>query len=119
MKLIIAGSRNYNDEADFFQRMNNIVAKNDWVREVTEVVSGTARGADSLGEKWATFYGFDITRFPANWNKFGRGAGHMRNAEMADYADGLILFWDGVSKGSGNMLDNARSRNLKIHVELV
>lgn len=119
MKIIIAGSRNYHDEGDFFHRMNKILAKNDWLRGTTEVVSGTARGADLLGEKWATLYGIDITRFPADWSKYGRSAGFRRNGEMAQYADGLVAFWDGLSPGTRSMIDLAKGRGLKVHIEMI
>lgn len=119
MKLIIAGSRNYHDEGDFFHRMNNIVAKNPWVREVTEVVSGTARGADTLGEEWAALHGLSVTKFPADWSKYGRSAGFRRNGEMSEYADGLVAFWDGLSPGTRSMIDLAKGRGLKVHIEMV
>ena len=119
MKLIIAGSRNYYDEADFFHRMNNIVAKNEWIKEVTEVVSGSARGADTLGEEWAALYGLSVTKFRADWSKYGRSAGFRRNGEMAEYADGLVAFWDGLSPGTRSMIDLAKGRGLKVHIEMV
>lgn len=119
MKLIIAGSRNYHDEGDFFHRMNNIVAKNPWIREVTEVVSGTARGADTLGEEWAALYRLPVVKFPANWDKYGRSAGFRRNADMAQYADGLVAFWDGVSPGTASMINLAKAEGLKIFIEMI
>ena len=119
MRIIIAGSRNYTDEADFFARMNTIVSKNPWLQETTEVVSGTARGVDQLGERWAELYGISITKFPADWSKYGRSAGFRRNAEMAQHADGLVAFWDGVSPGTASMIDLAKGRGLKVHIEMV
>lgn len=119
MKLIIAGSRNYTNEADFFHRMSQIIVAVPWIQEATEVVSGTARGVDTLGEEWAALYGLDITRFPANWAKYGRRAGHIRNAEMAKYADGLIAFWNGVSPGTASMINLAKAEGLKIFIEMI
>lgn len=120
MKVIIAGSRNYIDEQDFMQRMNAISMKyGHWIQKTTEVVSGTARGADQLGEKWAKLMDLPITEFPANWEKFGRSAGFIRNGEMAQYADALVVFWDGVSPGTRSMIDLAKGRGLKVHIEMV
>ena len=80
------------------------------------VVSGTANGADKLGEVWATHRLLEIKRFPANWEKYGRGAGHIRNSEMADYADALICFWDGISKGSENMIQTMTKLGKSVRV---
>lgn len=110
MKTIIAGSRNITN-------VNYLYTELPW--PITEVISGGARGVDTLGEQWAFEHGIPVKRFPANWSKFGRGAGHIRNAEMALYADALIAIWDGVSPGTGNMINLARSKSLKIHVEMV
>jgi hypothetical protein len=112
MKVIIAGGRNFNDY--------NLLSKN--VYEFTlyqpdiEIVSGCANGADKLGEKYANFYGIPIKRFPADWNRYGRQAGYLRNKQMAEYADMLIAFWDGKSKGTKHMIDLAKINNLKIHI---
>lgn len=116
MKCIIAGSRGYNDESDFTFRLDNIITH---FGTITEVVCGGAKGPDSLGRAWALLHGISVADFPAEWTKFGRAAGYIRNAEMAKYADGCILFWDGYSKGTANMLDLAKKHNLKLHVELV
>jgi len=97
MKTIIAGSRdisNY-DLVKYTTKQSNFT--------ITEVVSGTAKGIDSLGEKWAQEQGIPIKKFPANWNEHGKAAGPIRNGQMADYADALILIWDGKSRGSANM----------------
>lgn len=66
-------------------------------------MSGGARGMDLAGESFAECYGYKIYKFPANWDKFGRKAGHLRNKQMAEFADALLLIWDGYSKGSKNM----------------
>ena len=80
------------------------------------VVSGTAKGADAFGEAWARDCGIQILQFPANWKKFGKRAGPLRNEEMADNADGLIAIWDGKSRGTTSMLNLAADRGLRIAV---
>ena len=81
-----------------------------------EIVSGTANGADKLGEKYANDNGYPIKQFSANWDKYGKSAGYKRNAQMADYADTLIAFWDGKSRGTKHMIDLAKRGNLKVKV---
>lgn len=110
MKVIIAGSRTFNDY-DKLKEVCNIYLKD--LKDI-EIVSGTAKGADKLGERYANEYGYKVIQFPADWDKHGKSAGYKRNDQMAKYADMLIAFWDGESKGTKHMLDLAKSHNLKI-----
>lgn len=73
---------------------------------ITEIVSGGAPGVDSMAKFVAEMFGVPLKVFQADWNKFGTKAGPIRNGEMADYADALLLIWDGESRGSRNMLYN-------------
>lgn len=108
MKTIIAGSRGITD----YRYLLNCLLKVDI--EITAVVSGTAKGVDALGEKYALDAGIPLIRFPADWARYGRGAGYIRNEEMADFADACIILWDGRSSGSKHMLKEARDRGLKV-----
>ena len=111
MKVIIAGGRDFED----YMLLLQTVAKVNF--GITEVVSGGAHGADTLGEFFARDLDIPLKRFVANWGKHGRSAGPIRNGEMADYADALIAFWDGKSAGTRNMIEQATGRGLKVHVE--
>jgi hypothetical protein len=110
MKIIIAGSRNFNDYNLLKTSCDNLLTQFTNI----EIVSGTARGADKLGERYAREKGYDIKQFPANWDKFGKSAGYIRNDEMAQYSDMLIAFWDGTSKGTKHMIDLANKRGIKV-----
>jgi hypothetical protein len=112
MKIIIAGSRNFNDYNLLKSSCDNLLTQFTNI----EIVSGTARGADKLGERYARERGYDIKQFPANWDKFGKSAGYIRNDEMAQYADMLIAFWDGTSKGTKHMIDLANKRGIKVEI---
>lgn len=83
-------------------------------KDSIELVTGTANGADQLAYAFQAEY--PIKEFPAEWDNFGKAAGHIRNKQMAEYATHLILFWDGKSKGSQNMLKEAKARRLKYKV---
>jgi hypothetical protein len=118
MKTIIAGSRKFNNREAVFAA----VTESGFV--ITEVVSGTAKGVDRLGEDWAKQNGVPIKQFPADWVKHKRPigknpAGMIRNGEMAVYADALIAIWDGESPGTKGMIDLARSRGLQVYVKRV
>jgi len=113
MKTIIAGSRNIED----YILVCDAVAESKFT--ITEVVSGSAKGIDQLGERWAKENNIPITKFPADWEKYAKKAGYIRNQKMAKYADQLILVWDGFSRGSSGMLRTAYFLGLKVYVKLV
>jgi len=113
IKIIIAGGRCFKDYNLLKLSCNELIP--DGIN--VEIVSGTANGADRLGERYAASREFSIKRFPAEWNEYGKAAGPIRNKEMAKYADGLIVFWDGYSKGTKSMIDLAREHNL--HIEII
>ena len=108
MKVIIAGSRLFNDYNLLKKHCDKILSNQIEV----EIVSGTANGADKLGERYAKEKGYPIKRFPANWSELGKKAGYIRNEQMAIYADSLIAFWDGESKGTKHMIELAKKHNL-------
>jgi hypothetical protein len=112
MKIIIAGSRNFNDYNLLKSSCDNLLTQFTNI----EIVSGTAQGADKLGERYAGEKGYVIKQFPANWDKFGKSAGYIRNDEMAKYSDMLIAFWDGTSKGTKHMIDLANKRGIKVEI---
>ena len=114
MKIIIAGTRTFTDKHLLFCKMDWLVSMLD-LRYVT-VISGTAEGADKLGEEWAKDKNFLCEKFPPDWNKHGKAAGPIRNAQMADAADMCIVFWDGKSKGTKNMIETALSKGLLVKV---
>lgn len=74
---------------------------------------------DTLGEQLASEFGFPVIRFPADWDTYGRRAGHIRNRLMAEYADALIALWDVYSTGTRNMIDTARLLGLTIYIHIV
>lgn len=116
VKVIVAGSRNYTNFEKVEYELMMYFKANKLHRADVEIVSGTARGADQLGERFAEKYGLKLTKFPADWDKYGKSAGYRRNAEMAKYADILFAFWDGQSKGTNHMINLAKESNLDVHV---
>ena len=111
MKVIIAGSRDINL---WPFTVKSIVNQSGF--DITEVVSGTAKGADQMGEEWARNHNIPISRFPANWDKYGKAAGMYRNHEMALYADALIAIWNGKSNGTQHMILDMKKTGKPIYV---
>ncbi len=80
------------------------------------VISGTAAGADKLGEAFARHYNLKCEQFFADWDKHGKAAGPLRNLEMAEVGTHLMAFWDGQSRGTRSMINIALDRGLEVHV---
>lgn len=114
MRVIIAGSRDLNKIEYVRKAVGLFIQKSD--KSITEIVSGTARGVDRLGEDWANEHGIPIKRFPANWDRYGKQAGYLRNKQMAEYGGALIAIWDGESPGTGMMINLAREHGLLVLV---
>lgn len=127
-KVIIAGGRNYENYKLLKFKMNEIL-KN--VTDDIIIVSGKAKGADNLGEIYAREKGYRIKEFPAEWDNFdepciikynnsGKAynalAGHNRNADMVNYADAAVYFWDGRSTGTANCIKLAKEKGIKIRI---
>lgn len=110
MKVIIAGSR----QAEY-HHVGKALFECPFKQEITEVVCGCAKGADTHGRSWADKLKIPVKSFPANWDLYGKSAGPIRNEEMAKYAEALILVWNGRSPGSANMLKTAKIYGLQIH----
>lgn len=112
MKTIIAGCRNKN-LSEF--EMEKIV--NDSMFPITELVCGMALGVDSSALNWANGdREIPVKEFPAEWDKFGPAAGPVRNRHMAAYADALIAIWDGKSRGTANMINEAKKKELPVYI---
>lgn len=132
MKVIIAGSRHIKDE----RLVIDAIKRCPWLHEMTEEVSGCAPGVDTIAANWARGEGYTVKEMPADWDNlkakgavirrnkqtgrwYNAAAGPERNERMAQYADALILIWNGRSPGSQDMLDAARERGLVIWQEKV
>lgn len=114
-KVIIAGGREFYHYDLLNLKCRELILTNHKISDV-EIVSGKARGADRLGEQFAAQYGIKVKEFPANWNAHGAAAGPIRNRQMAEYADALIAFHDGKSRGTRNMIETARELGLAVRV---
>ena len=103
MKLAIVGSRSFFDYQLLVETLQDL--------EISEIVSGGARGADSLAEKYAREKGIPVKVFKPDWNGLGKAAGFIRNKSIIDYADKVIAFWDGQSHGTKHSIDLAMKQD--------
>jgi len=117
MRVIIAGSRGLGS-ADTM----NALESSGWKDAITEVVCGKADGPDSHGEMWAQYHGIPVEFFPADWGRYGKAAGPLRNTRMAEYASkgpergALMAVWDGKSAGTAHMITAAIWHGLWVYV---
>ena len=125
LRIIVAGSRefkNYDLLRDTLMDYLDFMDDKDVVDNPSQVkfISGTAKGADTLGEQFAYTYEYEVKRFVPDWGTYGKSAGYRRNAEMVKYASEaygvLIAFWDGQSRGTKHMIDLANKYGLEVHV---
>ena len=114
-RVIIAGCRDFEDYALLKERCNHYLCEKMETHNVI-IVSGHASGADTLGERFAEEHGLQCEIHPADWGKYGRSAGPIRNAEMAEVSDVLIAFWDGQNPGTRSMIELARKKGLQVSV---
>ena len=112
LHMIVAGGRDFDDEAMLGRVLDHHVDP-----EADVILHGACpTGADALADKWARRNFAEVRRFPADWDRYGRRAGPIRNQEMAREGSILIAFWDGKSRGTKGMIDLALCRGLEVHV---
>lgn len=116
MKTIIAGSRSISNSDTVYEAINNAISEG---FNISEVVSGTAKGVDTIGEEWAEDNDVNVKRFPYEdfLEESEKPAPLMRNDKMAKYAEQAIIVWDGQSKGTEYMIDKAKEENLELFIE--
>ena len=115
-RLIVCGGVDFKDYNYLKTQLDRLIAYYENIR----LVSGHARGADTLAEQYAAEKSMPIQVFPAEWKKYGKAAGPIRNRAMLEYAKEetpvVAAFWNGKSRGTGNMLKQAKAAGAECHV---
>jgi hypothetical protein len=106
MKVAVIGSRNFND----YEKVKQVLS----TKNITLLVSGGAKGADTLGQKYAEEHDIETKIFLPDWEKYGKKAGFLRNSDIINESELVIAFWDGVSKGTLDSLKKAKKENKNI-----
>src|SRR4051812_33487114 len=114
MKVIIAGSREIQDI-----NVDAAMTASGFRDSVQEVVSGGAMGANRAGEAWAALSHIPVKVFPADWARYGKTSDIKRNQQMVEYADALVLIWNGKSTGIRSLRDTALRHGLEVYVHTV
>ena len=112
IRLAIVGGRDFQNY-DYMKQCIDQLRQNHCV---ISIVSGGARGADSLGEHYAKENGIDTRIFPPDWERYGKSAGFRRNRTIVDNCDMMAAFWDGSSRGTQNTIELARAAGKPVRI---
>jgi hypothetical protein len=106
MRVAVIGSRGFNDYEKVKETLSKI--------NITLLVSGGAKGADLLGERYAKENNIETKIFIPDWDKHGKKAGFLRNTDIIENAELVVVFWDGSSKGTEDSINKTKKVNKKI-----
>lgn len=116
-RLVIAGGRGFNDYNHLSEEVSKYINDlNVESPEDLEIIVGGAKGADTLGKEYAQRNFIPYTLIKADWDKHGKSAGYIRNAEMVDRATHVIAFWNKVSNGTRHTINYATKKGLGVKV---
>lgn len=110
MKILVCGSRHFND----FPELMKVLDRYD----ITEIIEGEAEGADRLARLYGEYLDIPVRAFPAEWDKYGKSAGPIRNRQMLveGKPDLCIAFRGPNSRGTQNMINQARKAGIETKV---
>ena len=114
MNLIVAGGRDFTNYRLLKEKLDFLLSNTD--KEEVTILCGKAKGADSLGERYANENNIDVWEYAADWEKHGKSAGYLRNSDMADAGTHLVAFHNGISRGTKHMIDLATKKGLVVRV---
>lgn len=117
---MVVGSRTFQDYKLLSDKLDNLLQNQTDI----VIISGGARGADSLAERYAKEKGLMLKVFPADWSLYGKRAGFIRNKEMVEYISGTnnagcIAFWDGSSKGTKHSIRLAQEYKVPTRIIMI
>ena len=119
MRVLVCGDRNYADKDYLFRVLFRLNEANP-DDEIDTIIEGEAKGADTLGREWGEQFGCTVLKFPADWDKYGKGAGHIRNKQMLDEGkpDVIMAFHNDLSKSKGtlNMICQANKAGIPVYL---
>lgn len=114
-KIAIAGGRDYTNREEAYRFIEQCI-REEIPDEVPVILSGGCRGADALGEQYAGEHGWQVEKFLPRWDEYGRAAGPIRNAQIAEKCDFAICFWDGKSRGTRSLMNLVKKNGKKAYV---
>lgn len=102
----VVGGRNFND----YQLLTEVLSNH----QISKIISGGARGADSLGERYAKENGIEVEIYRPDWDKYGKSAGFLRNTTIVENSEIIIAFWDGKSHGTQDTINKCKKSGKEV-----
>lgn len=116
-KVIVAGGRDFADYAYLKEKLDEVFGSlGDLDSHPIEIISGMAKGTDTLGIRYAEEHKLTMVLYPANWKKYPRMAGILRNMNILVTATHLVAFWDGKSHGTKHMIEIAKAKGIPVWI---
>ena len=111
-RVLVCGGRDF-DDFDLLNTVLKGILNDQWGHKIT-IIHGGARGADRMAGSWAEYHNLDVEVYPADWNRYGKAAGHIRNAQMLEEGDpDLVVAFEG-GRGTANMVAQARKAGVAV-----
>ena len=110
MRIGIVGSRNFNNYS-FFQ-----ICLDELNLDISTIISGGVIGADTLAERYAKENDIELLVLKPEWNKYGKGAGFIRNTQIVNESEMIIAFWDGESNGTRDTISKAKKKDIPVKI---
>ena len=117
MKITIGGCRDYSDYSQFKEFVDEYIEQLN--TEEIIIISGHCSGVDMMAERYAEEKGLKTEIFPADWKRYGRAAGPVRNKTMVDNCDRVIAFWDNKSRGTASLIKYAEKMGKEIVIKII
>ncbi len=117
-RIVIAGTRNFNNYCIAKEYITQCIKSENTDDSIT-ILSGGCKGADKLGERYAAEHRYTLEIYKADWKRYGKAAGPIRNQKMARDADIVICFWNGKSRGTKSMIDFAKANDKRVYIKII
>lgn len=116
VQLVVAGTREYSNRDEIFARLDKYHQRCKDAGTELIIIEGEARGPDLISREWAESRGVPFRPYPADWDEYGKGAGFIRNEEMAKAGTHVLAFWDGRSNGTNDMIERGLKHQRRVLV---
>lgn len=111
MNVLVCGGRGFVNEALLYTRLDDLHR----ACPITVIIHGDAFGADRLAQCWAEKRGIEVAAFPADWDRYGRAAGPIRNRQMLEQGKPALVVAFPGGKGTWDMIDQADRAGIEVN----
>lgn len=117
-RIVIGGCRDFNDYSIFEPFVDKCLQRLSAEGNIV-ILSGHCSGVDTMAEKYAKEHDYELEIYPAEWEKYGKKAGPLRNELMVQKSNYVIAFWDEKSRGTKSLIQYAEKNDRPIRVKII